>query len=398
MAFCIFGEHLLDEKTKPEHILHDAFGGRKTTRRVICSDCNNTFGSGIDKALTGQFEVIRNLFQMKSGSGNTALMLRKVKAGSQTINVHGDGELQLVTKPFTVTKHPDGRFDLCVTTSTLEEMQRHIPNIAASLGISEEELRELLATAKASMVEWRPPAVGFNMTLGGPDALRSVAKACLVLWTLKVGNDEVRSPPYDWIRNYILNDDPSNVAPRANLDTRVSEAAEKIKNQYGPLFNLMYVRSDDAGRVIGHVTIYNMLAFQVVLAESGGTPHQATALVSNPLNPGEWSDEAAETFDLPSDWLAQPEYSTTAARDRFCEVQRVYETLFRPKEVARLSDSVFSKYGVGQQDAIPNAIREQALGELFDRAARHMVGIPYETSVTEDQLRGALGAKTEDQK
>jgi hypothetical protein len=28
------------------HILHDALGGRKTTRRVICSDCNNTFGSG----------------------------------------------------------------------------------------------------------------------------------------------------------------------------------------------------------------------------------------------------------------------------------------------------------------------------------------------------------------
>ena len=119
MAFCIFGEHLLDERTKPEHILHDAFGGRKTTRRVICSDCNNTFGSGIDRALTGQFEVIRNLFQMKSGSGSTAPMLRKVKAGSQTINVHGEGDLKLVTKPFTVAKHPDGRFDLRVTASTL---------------------------------------------------------------------------------------------------------------------------------------------------------------------------------------------------------------------------------------------------------------------------------------
>jgi hypothetical protein len=393
MAFCIFGEHLLDEKTKHEHILHDAFGGRKTTRRAICSDCNNTFGSGIDKALTGQFEVIGNLFQMKSGSGNTAPMLRKVKAGSQTINVHGDGNLQLVTKPFTVTKHPDGRFDLRVTTGTLEEMQRHIPNIAASLGIGEEEARELLATAKASMMEWRPPVVGFNMTLGGPNALRSVAKACLVLWALKVGNEEVKSPAYDGIRNYILNDDPSYVVTRTNLDTRVPEAAEKIKNQYSALFNLLYVRSDGAGRVVGHATIYNILAFQVVLAESGCTPHQATALVSNPLNPVEWSDEAAETFDLPFDWLAQPEYSTTAARDRFCEVQKVYEALFRPKEVGRLSDSVFSKYGVGQQDAIPDAIREQALAELFDRAARHMVGIPYETSVTEDQLRGALETK-----
>jgi hypothetical protein len=356
------------------------------------------FGSGIDKALTGQFEVIRNLFQMKSGSGSTAPMLRKVKAGSQTINVHGDGDLRLVTKPFTVTKHPDGRFDLRVTASTLEEMQRHIPNIAASLGISEEQVRELLVTAKASMVEWRPGPVGFNMTLGGPDALRSVAKACLVLWALKVGNEEVKGRSYDGIRNYILNDDPSYVAPRTNLDTRLSAAAEKIKNQYGPLFNLVYVRSDDAGKVIGHITIYNILAFQVVLAESGGTPHQATALVSNSLNPGDWSDDVAETFDLPFGWLAQPEYSTTAARDRFCEIQKVYEALFRPKEVGRLSDSVFSKYGVGQQDAIPEAIREQALGELFDRAARHMVGIPYETSVTEDQLRKALETKGDDQK
>src|SRR5580698_9404399 len=97
MDWCIFGEHVLDEHTAPEHVMHDAFGGRKKTTRVICTDCNNTFGGGIDKVLTGQFEIIRNLFQMKSGSGGTAPMLRKVKAGSQTINVHGDGDLELVT-------------------------------------------------------------------------------------------------------------------------------------------------------------------------------------------------------------------------------------------------------------------------------------------------------------
>lgn len=86
MAFCIFGEHLLDEKTKPEHILHDALGGRKTTRRVICSDCNNTFGGGIDRALTGQFEVIRNLFQMRSGSGSAAPTLADLQ---EAINLVG---------------------------------------------------------------------------------------------------------------------------------------------------------------------------------------------------------------------------------------------------------------------------------------------------------------------
>jgi hypothetical protein len=47
MAFCIFCDHELNATTKPEHVLHNAFGGRKETRRVICSGCNNTFGSGI---------------------------------------------------------------------------------------------------------------------------------------------------------------------------------------------------------------------------------------------------------------------------------------------------------------------------------------------------------------
>jgi hypothetical protein len=398
MARCIFCDHLLDETTKPEHILHDAFGGRKKTRRVICSGCNNTFGGAIDKVLTTQFEVIRNLFRMKSGSGGAAPMLRKVKAGSQTINVHGDGNLTLVAKPFTVTKHPEGRFDLRVVASTLEGMQRYVPDIAASLGISEAQVLDQLAQGQASMVEWRPPAVGFGMTLGGPEALRSVAKASLVLWALKVGNEEVQGEAYAGIRNYILNDDPSYIRTRTNLDTRVFDEAQKVKEQYGPLFNLIYVRSDDAGRVVGHFTIYNILGHQVVLAERGGTPHQAIALVSNPLSPGDWSDRAAETFDIPFEWLAQPEYNATAARDRFCEVQRVYESIFRPKEVERLSASVFEKYGVGQNDVIPEAIREKALGELFDRVARHSVGIPYEMPVTKDELRDALKSKDEDQK
>jgi hypothetical protein len=397
MALCIFGDHVLDKETKPEHVMHDALGGRMKTRRVLCSDCNNKFGGGIDKVLTSQFEVIRNQFQMKSGSGRTAPMMRKVEAGSQLINVHGDGRLEVVVKPFNIIKHPDGRFDLRVMTSSLEEIQRHIPNIAASLGISEEQVSQQLRSASVKMVEWRPPTVQFGMTLGGPEALRSVAKACLVLWALKVGNDEVRGVPYSSIRNYILSDDPSFIHTRTSLDTKTFGDAEKVKQQYGPLFNLMYVRSDETGRVIGHFTIYNVLGHQVVLAESGGSPCQAVGLVVNPLNTRDWSGKAAELFDLPFEWLKEPKYNTTDATARFVEVQKAYFDIFRPKEVGRLSDSVFSKYGLGQNDVIPEAIREEALGNLFDRAARHLVGIPYEETVPEDVLRNALKAKRDDQ-
>ena len=52
MPACIFCRSLLSPETKPEHVLLDALGGRLTTRGVVCSTCNNTFGSTIDKALT----------------------------------------------------------------------------------------------------------------------------------------------------------------------------------------------------------------------------------------------------------------------------------------------------------------------------------------------------------
>src|ERR1700747_1977114 len=54
---CIFCDKALDGNTKPEHILLNALGGRKTTSKVICSDCNNRFGGTIDDALAKQVPV-----------------------------------------------------------------------------------------------------------------------------------------------------------------------------------------------------------------------------------------------------------------------------------------------------------------------------------------------------
>jgi hypothetical protein len=69
-------------------------------------------------------------------------------------------------------------------------------------------------------------------------------------------------------------------------------------SEYGPLFNLIYVRSNEDGQVIGHFTLYNLLGWQFVLAESGGTPNRKIALISNPESPSRWSDEAATLIDI----------------------------------------------------------------------------------------------------
>ncbi|MGB7075699.1 MAG: HNH endonuclease, partial [Xanthobacteraceae bacterium] len=97
---CIFCNAELTADTKPEHILLSALGGRKTTRRVTCSQCNSDFGNTIDKAITEQVVFVRSLLNLKSSDGKPAPILKKIVAGPDTINIYGDGTLEL-SKPFT---------------------------------------------------------------------------------------------------------------------------------------------------------------------------------------------------------------------------------------------------------------------------------------------------------
>jgi len=64
MRMCIFCENELTEGTKPEHILLNAFGGRKKTRHVDCSACNNKFGSTIDDEAAQQVTILRNMLHL----------------------------------------------------------------------------------------------------------------------------------------------------------------------------------------------------------------------------------------------------------------------------------------------------------------------------------------------
>jgi hypothetical protein len=147
MATCIFCENELTSNTKPEHILLNALGGRKTTRRVDCSECNLRFGSTIDDEVARQVAVIRNLLQLDSGGGRAPPMHRNIQAGTDTLNITNDGRPEMLAKPFTMRKPADGRFDLQINTKSLEDLARYIPHVAAQLGCSEEQLLESLTSA-----------------------------------------------------------------------------------------------------------------------------------------------------------------------------------------------------------------------------------------------------------
>jgi hypothetical protein len=168
-----------------------------------------------------------------------------------------------------------------------------------------------------------------------------------------------------------------------------------MKAAFGLMFNLIYVRSNESGRVVGHFTLYNAVAWQITLAEAGGTPNAKIGIISNPLNPSQWSDRAAEDFDVPFEWLNNPDYSDKFVRSkaRVETIIKYYFDLNQPKEHARVIDECFKKLNITPGEPVPpDKVRE--LSELMaSRITHHVFGLPEEQKLSPEQISEMLKKK-----
>ena len=389
---CIFCPTELDHTTKPEHVLLTAFRGRKSTRRVVCSTCNNEFGGRIDKVLADQFVGIRSLLQLPSGSGSLPPTRRNVKAGSETINIEGDGTIRVQSKPFEIVTLPSGAKNLRINAGSFEEIVRLIPSMAAALKMPEERLREQISQHDGLLIERRPDPIRLDFQFGGPEAMRSAAKSCLVLWTILVGNDEVQKCLYDKVRSFILGRDDVFLGTQTDLDSRLLNLPHGVAEAYGPAFNLIYVKSDNTGRVVGHFTLFNLIAFSVVLALSGGQPDRCIALISNPVT-GEWSDTIANELDIPFIWLSNPDYdyeTTERSRQRFSKIMDYYVSSTRAKQTERIIEDVLKGHGLTKDDHIPKEMAETISSEIATRVACHTFNIPFKKTIEAAKVKEIL--------
>jgi hypothetical protein len=77
-------------------------------------------------------------------------MLRNNQSGNDVINLTNGGTPELVAKPFTVRKLEDGRFELQITTKSVDESVAKSALILWATGVGNEEVRSKSLNAKGS--------------------------------------------------------------------------------------------------------------------------------------------------------------------------------------------------------------------------------------------------------
>ena len=388
----------LGPDTKPEHILLNALGGRKTTKRVICSKHNIDFGGDIDDDLARQLEVLRNYLQLESGTGKPPPALKNLQSGAERINIGSDGKPQLVKPPFTVTDLPGGKFDVQIYARTPEDIRNMAPHLAARLRMPEEEvIKQIAQSGQASLIEKRPEGVHHRIAFGTEKSLRSVTKSCLVLFATAAGNEAVRSALFDEARSCVLQGGPEFAKTQIQIDSRDVPGLDEWKERFGPFFNLIYVRSNEAGRVIGHFTIYNTVSWQIVLAENGAPPNLVAVIASNPLDPTIWEDDATKLPAIPFAWLdeADRNYELESARQRLIAMAKHHTDAALEAEIECICDDVFAKHRVTTDDqpVTDPAIMKAITGEIAQRLAAYALRLPHEQKLSLEEVETMLRGK-----
>lgn len=292
MSFCIICRCEF-ETAKPEHILIDSLGGKKTTTLHLCSTCNEKSGNTIDKSLAEVAGPIRNLLNLKSGSGDPPPTIRDIEllSGRKIDLLPGGIPVDKKVIYIRTKGEKESELNVQIGVHSLEKLSTLIGQFSKGANISSEQLLGILSNKDLHVeVQRIDEYIPFKFSFGHPGHQACAAKMCFILWALCTHGSDAQKTGYDNLRNQVLEAisgkmDNSNVA---KIDARIP--ASLPQGLWGNAYNIIYVESDQHGNVQGLFRIYNTINFYVVLGTSTLNKSFSCYLISNPET-GEWKCE-----------------------------------------------------------------------------------------------------------
>ena len=311
ITHCIFCGAETTKNKCPEHILLNKLGGRETTTSLVCKKCNSDFGQSIDSNLAEQTLFLRNSLQLRSGSRQPPPPVKGLDWGEEKIDFDRNGVPRYRNKsPLIVEKKDDGGIRISITANNekqLEDLKEAAVQEVRRMGYGNFD-RKKLDDGLGEEYHTFTPLQGspIPISFGGHSAIRSMTKACLLLWGHVVGDYEVQKNCYDATKSFILGADSTSDEVVLGLDSRQGWDEEKIEREFSLIANVIKICSDDHGSVFASFRLYGLITWSFVLAKKGGVSNKSAILLSNPLEPKVRKVGIGGGYNLDPTWLMAP--------------------------------------------------------------------------------------------
>jgi hypothetical protein len=378
-------EKIIPEKTKPEHVLLNALGGRMTVRNVICPGCNHEMGIGPDDDLAKTTEFLRNICQLRAGDGDEAPQIRGLETDGQRFDLVAGMkpriraprplDLNFTEKEIRVSieAYSDAEAEKLVTgaaTAIAKRLGNLSPEVIAAIK------QDILKDKKSSF--GLAPAVQQRLKFGDGRSQQSKAKACMVLWAKVCGNAEVNSPRYDTIRNFVRTGKKPEDVDMVQMDTRPLPA---LPARFGTNPNLIWVGSDESGRTFGYFRLYGAIGWRFLLCDTGAPSGQRYCLISNPFDNKDWAVLEGSQCPIEQDWIWA---SWDVERPEFDQVQARLSPMLKYAHEASQNDWLGELVSEGLQKAgckEGEIITEEHVKTLSDYVSRALTAYILKTDI-----------------
>lgn len=308
MKNCIFCSSLLDDHTRSEHILLNALGGRMTSKNVLCSNCNNKFGSGADKDLADSVAPLRTICGLKSGTNQDAPSIRGIDVGEHKFDLHGDGSVtgKTVHRALDIViSGNEAKVNIKANSPEQYEvlLEAAVKKISKDLDLDKETVRQRLTndqniTKKEYIVP--APLIMEQVQFGSNNSKQSMAKALLCLWASYVGNNECCSDRYDLIRDYVNQDVEYNEI----CDISFEKMPDSITG-FGSNPNFVWVGANAYGCVYGYFRLFGAIGWKFKMGTTIEYKSKSAFLISDPFDTSNWKYLENDDKYVCLEWVVQ---------------------------------------------------------------------------------------------
>lgn len=259
-AHCALCEiRLSPENSSDEHIVLNAFGGRKRVQGFVCHGCNSESGATWDAALIKQLAPLIQFLGIKRQRGEPPTQTY-VTASGREVSIEASGRMTMARPEFNARKE-DESVRLRISARSRQELklilrkaQRKYPKLTDDL------IEQLVADASHSATFLDEP-IGIPISFGDHMAGRSLVKAATALAV----DSGVRSGDCDLAINYLRGDDQAPC-----FDYYYKRDGDVIVNRpTGIPFNCVYVRGDSREQtLVAYVEYFGFLRTLMCLSET----------------------------------------------------------------------------------------------------------------------------------
>jgi hypothetical protein len=190
---CLFCPDLLDGSD--EHIILNAIGGRISSKRLICSKCNNTFGSTIDKTLLEAVDFMTLIIEPPTRRRSNGATMRVLDSKGVKYGMRAGGRLVVPTE-----RIDDGRW--VGDASNLDSLLEHVRRATDARSKRTGETVEIAVTKGTR----QPGVLPFQISIDNDSAMRASLKGVIELLAFKcLESEEDRDLIPRLERNFVLN-------------------------------------------------------------------------------------------------------------------------------------------------------------------------------------------------